>query len=231
MSDERISKVAGGSANLQAQLLEKAEEFLNLINESLPKGMELEFEGFYRRGFFVTKKRYALIEDENIVVKGLELVRRDWAPIAKKTQQEVLVAILKEGSPKKAKEIIKKVIKNIEDGNTPPEDLVIHTQLTKDPEEYVQKAPHVLAAQKAIKRGRKIERGSIIRYVVVKGKDAISKRAEPIEDVDVSDYDPTYYIENQVLPAVSRIINALGYSEREVTRKEKQSKLDVYFNT
>jgi len=67
LSEEITSKVAGGSANLQAQLLEKAEEFLNLVNQSLPKGMELEFEGFYRRGFFVTKKRYALIEDENIV--------------------------------------------------------------------------------------------------------------------------------------------------------------------
>lgn len=215
---------------MQKQVLEKAEEFLNIVNQSLPKGMELEFEGFYRRGFFVTKKRYALIEDENIVVKGLELVRRDWAPVAKKTQQEVLVAILKEGSPKKAKKIIKRVIKDIEDRNVPPEDLVIHTQLTKDPEEYVQKAPHVLAAQKAIKRGRKIERGSIIRYIVVKGKDPISKRAEPIEDVDISDYDPAYYIENQVFPAVSRIIDALGYSEKDIIHKEKQSKLDVYFD-
>ncbi len=215
---------------MQKQVLEKAEEFLNIVNQSLPKGMELEFEGFYRRGFFVTKKRYALIEDENIVVKGLELVRRDWAPVAKKTQQEVLVAILKEGSPEKAKKIIKRVIKDIEDRNIPPEDLVIHTQLTKDPEEYVQKAPHVLAARKAIKRGRKIERGSIIRYIVVKGKDPISKRAEPIEDVDVSDYDPAYYIENQVFPAVSRIIDALGYSEKDIIHKEKQSKLDVYFD-
>ena len=64
--------------------------------------MELKFEGFFQRGFFVTKKRYALIVDDRIVVKGLELVRRDWAPVAKKTQEKVLMAILKDGSPKKA---------------------------------------------------------------------------------------------------------------------------------
>ena len=90
-------------------------------------------------------------------------------------------------------------------------------------------APHVLAARKSIKKGRDVGRGSIIRYVVVKGREPISKRAEPIEDVDVSKYDPNYYIENQVLPAVGRIIEALGYSEEEILHKEKQSSLDAFF--
>jgi len=214
---------------LYSEIKENADEFLKFINNDLPEGMELEFEGFYDRGFFVTKKRYALIENNNIVVKGLELVRRDWAPIAKKTQEKVLFAILKDGSPDKAIEIVKKVVQDIKKGNVKLEDLVIHTQLTRNPDEYVQKAPHVLAAQKAIKRGRKIERGSIIRYIVVKGKDAISKRAEPIEDVDIANYDPSYYIDNQLLPAVSRILDALGYSKDEIAHGEKQSSLDAFF--
>ncbi|MBM4240205.1 MAG: hypothetical protein FJ150_00740 [Euryarchaeota archaeon] len=214
---------------LNEEILEKAKEFLKQVNKTLPEGMELEFEGLYRRGFFVTKKRYALIENENIVVKGLELVRRDWAPVAKKTQQKVLTAILREGSPEKATKIIKETIDNIREGNIQLDDLVIHTQLTRNPEEYVQKAPHVLAAKKAIKRGRKVGKGSIIRYVVVKGKNAISKRAEPIEDVDISNYDPSYYIDNQLLPAVSRIIDALGYSKQEITQQEKQTNLDAFF--
>ena len=83
----------------------KALEFLSGINQNLPEGMELQFEGFFRRGFFVTKKRYALIQDDKIVVKGLELVRRDWAPVAKKTQEKVLMAILKDGSPVKPVEL------------------------------------------------------------------------------------------------------------------------------
>ncbi|AXV38445.1 MAG: hypothetical protein KO217_00295 [Methanobacteriaceae archaeon] len=214
---------------MYSEIKENADEFLKFINNDLPEGMELEFEGFYNRGFFVTKKRYALIENNNIVVKGLELVRRDWAPIAKKTQEKVLFAILKDGSPEKAIEIVKKVVQDIKKGNVKLEDLVIHTQLTRNPDEYVQKAPHVLAAQKAIKRGRKIERGSIIRYIVVKGKDAISKRAEPIEDVDIANYDPSYYIDNQLLPAVSRILDALGYSKDEIAHGEKQSSLDAFF--
>ena len=209
---------------------ENVDKFLISVNQELPPGMELEFEGFYERGFFVTKKRYALIQDDKIVVKGLELVRRDWAPVAKKTQEKVMMAILRDGSPDKAAKIIKEVIDQIKNGETALEDLVIHTQLTKNPDKYQQRAPHVLAAKKAIERGRKVGRGSIIRYIVIKGRGPISQRAEPLEDADVANYDPNYYIDNQVLPAVSRIIDSLGYSQDEIVHQEKQSSLDAFFN-
>lgn len=215
---------------MRQEIQEKVDNFLFSVNQELPSGMELEFEGFYERGFFVTKKRYALIHDDKIVVKGLELVRRDWAPVAKKTQEKVMMAILKDGSPKKAAKIIKEVIDRIKNGEIPIEDLVIHTQLTKNPDKYQQMAPHVLAAKKAIKRGRKVGRGSIIGYVVVKGKGPISQRAEPLEDADVANYDPSYYIDNQVLPAISRIIDSLGYSHDEIVHKQKQSNLDAFFS-
>jgi DNA polymerase I len=216
--------------SLRDEIKQRVNEFLVAVNQELPPGMELEFEGFYERGFFVTKKRYALIRQNKIVVKGLELVRRDWAPIAKKTQERVMMAILKDGSPEKAAHIIKEVIDKIKEGKIPLKDLVIHTQLTKNPDKYQQMAPHVLAAKKAIKRGRSVGSGSIIRYVVVRGKGPISQRAEPLEDADVANYDPTYYIENQVLPAISRIIDSLGYSHDEIVHQEQQSSLDAFFS-
>lgn len=218
--------------NESSQFLEikdKALKFTSEVNQTLPEGMELEFEGFFQRGFFVTKKRYALIQDGNIVVKGLELVRRDWAPVAKKTQKKILRALLEEGSPQKAVKIAQDVIQDIKEGKISLEDLVIHTQLTKNPEEYVQAAPHVMAAKKSIKKGRKVGPGSIIRYVVVKGREAISQRAVPLEDADVAQYDPSYYIDNQVLPAVTRIIEAIGYPKEDIIHKEKQSSLDAFF--
>ncbi len=211
------------------EIKDKAQSFIFQVNQNLPEGMELEFEGFFQRGFFVTKKRYALIQDGNIVVKGLELVRRDWAPVAKKTQEKVLRALLEEGSPQKAVRIVQDTIQEIKDGKISLEDLVIHTQLTKNPEEYVQSAPHVMAAKKALLKGRKVGPGTIIRYVVVKGRDTISQRAVPLEDADVSQYDPSYYIDNQVLPAVTRIIEAVGYPKEDIIHKEKQSSLDAFF--
>lgn len=219
-------------SELEAEIESQKDKFLDFINQELPEGMELEYEGFYKRGFFVTKKRYALIEDDKIIAKGLELVRRDWAPIAKDTQQNILMAILKDGSPEKAREIVKKVIKDIASGGVAMNDMVIHTQITKKLSDYKQIGPHVMAAQKSIAKGRKIERGSIIRYVIVKGKEPISKRAIPIEDTDDLEYDPEYYLKNQVLPAVSRIMDSLGYSSdalAELAQKERQSSLDAFF--
>jgi len=82
---------------LEKEIKTQAHKFLVDYNSTLPESMELEYEGFYRRGFFVTKKRYAVIEDGTIIAKGLELVRRDWAPVAKETQEGILMAILKDG--------------------------------------------------------------------------------------------------------------------------------------
>lgn len=214
---------------MNEEIKENAQKFLEVVNKELPDGMELEYEGFFQRGFFVTKKRYALIQDDTIIVKGLESVRRDWAPITKKTQDKVLKAILKEASPQKAAKIVEGVIEDLRNGNVELNDLVIHTQLAKNPHEYTQMAPHVLAAKISIDKGRDVKRGSIIRYIIVKGKEPISKRAVPIEDAKLSSYDPNYYIENQVLPSVGRIIESLGYSQQDILHKGKQSSLDAFF--
>lgn len=214
------------------EILSQVKRFLKHINTNLPEGMELEFEGFYRRGFFVTKKRYALIEDDTIVAKGLELVRRDWAPIAKKTQRKVLMAILSDGSPEKAREIIREVVGRIRRGEVELDDLVIHTQITRDLSEYKQIGPHVIAAKRSLEKGRRVERGSIVRYIIVKGRGPISQRAFPVEDAGDMEYDPDYYIENQVMAAVSRIMSSLGYSTEDInslSSGERQSSLDAFF--
>jgi len=209
------------------------DEFLKNINSELPESMELEYEGFYRRGFFVTKKRYAVIEDEKIIAKGLELVRRDWAPVAKDTQQNILMAILKDGDIDKAIKIIEKVLKQVKSGKIEMKDLIIHTQITKKLSDYKQIGPHVVAAQKLEKKGLKIDKGTIIQYVVVKGKGAISQRAVPFEDSMNYTYDAEYYINHQILPAVSRIMKSLGYSKEQLAElgdKDKQKSLDAFFS-
>ncbi|GAA5819654.1 MAG: conserved hypothetical protein [Methanobrevibacter sp. CfCl-M3] len=209
-------------------------EFLTYLNSTLPESMELEYEGFYRRGFFVSKKRYAVIEDGKIIAKGLELVRRDWAPIVKTAQKDVLMAILKNGNVDEAIEIIKKVLKKIKTGNLNMEELVIHTQITKKLSNYKQVGPHVVVARKLEAENRlKAEKGTIIQYVIVKGKGSISEKAIPYEDYVDGTYDPEYYINNQVLPAISRIMEQFGYTKEnllELIENEKQQTLDAFFN-
>jgi DNA polymerase I len=218
---------------LEKTIKEAAQEFLKEYNASLPEVMELEYEGFYRRGFFVTKKRYAVIEEGNIIAKGLELVRRDWAPIAKNAQEDVLMAILNEGNVDKAAEVIKKALEKLHSREVNRDDLVIHTQITKSLDKYKQIAPHVVAAHIMEEHGLKVKRGDILRYVIVKGKGSISSRAVPYDYVDENtEFDITYYVKHQLVPAVSRIMSSFGYSESELEHldsPDKQQTLDSFF--
>ena len=212
---------------LNGKKREDVMKFLKHVNESLPGIMELELEGFYGRGVFVTKKRYAMIdEDDRIVVKGLEFVRRDWAALAKKTQEAVLEAVLRDGSPEKAAQIVRRTTKDIVKGLVSLEDLIIYTQLTMPLEKYRAVGPHVVAARKLRAKGREVEPGMIIAYIEAKGTGSISDRAVPVEDFKGMEYDADYYVEHQVLPAVMRIMEVLGYREDDLRyEKAKQVKL------
>jgi DNA polymerase, archaea type len=215
---------------------EDALAFLDHINSTLPGKMELELENFYTRAVFVSKKqgdtgakkKYAMIaEDGSIKVRGFELVRRDWSSIAKKTQYRVLEAILKEGDKEKAVAIVKETIEILKSGKASIEDLTIYTQLTKHPSEYDLLSPEVGAARKAIKKGIPLEKGSMVGFVIGKRGASISDKAEYAEHA--TDYDADYYINNQVLPAVMKILKELGYNEDELKGLGKQQSISDFF--
>ncbi len=193
-------------------------KFLKEINAKLPDPMRLELEGIFRSGVFVTKKRYALMrKDGSLVVKGLERVRRDWSGLARKSQEEVIRLVL-QGKVGEAKEFIKGLVKKLRAKEVPIEELVIRTQLKKRIESYEQQAPHVKVARKLRAMGKKVTPGTVIEYVVAPGSRSISDRAVPASVA--KDYDADYYIENQLLPAVSRIFEALGGDIEELRMKQ-----------
>ncbi len=212
-------------------------KFVERINSILPGVMNLELEGFYKRGIFVTKKtgeqaakkRYALIDyNDNLKIVGFEYVRRDWAPIAKETQRKVIEAVLKEGKPEKAIEIVKQKIKELREGKTKKEELIIYSQIKKPIEEYESVGPHVAAAKKAIKRGKVIEEGSVVGYIITKCGKTISDKAQLEEYVNEGNYDAEYYIKNQLIPAVIKIIREFGYDEEDLIEGGKQSSLSAF---
>jgi len=217
---------------------EVAKQFLKKINEELPGIIELEMEGFFPRGLFVSlkdeekgaKKKYALIDESgNLIIKGFASIRGDWAGIARKTQIKVFNALLKEKSEKKAIEIIKETIKMLKEGKAKISDLIIRRQLTRPIEMYKTIGPHVAVAKKLLKDGYEVEPGSLIEYVIVEGKGKIRDKAKPVYEVKekVLKYDPDYYINHQLLPAIDKIMEVLGIDEKDIETKQK--KLSEYF--
>ncbi len=212
-------------------------QFAKTVNATLPESMQLELEDFYPRGIFVSKKqgetgakkKYALInEDGKIKIRGFELVRRDWSKVARNTQRSVLEILLKEGDVKKAADLVRTVVTDLKEGKTPLEDCVIYTQLKKKVANYEIKSPEVGAVIHARKNGVNVPEGATVAYVITTdggggASEAITEKARIVELA--KNYDPEYYINNQVLPAVLKILGSLGYDKDSIKIKGTQKGL------
>lgn len=223
--------------SLNKKTLDDAKKFMEMVNLELPGLMELEYEGFYLRGFFVpvkeggygAKKKYALLtKDGTIKIRGFETVRRNWSVIAKETQRRVIEIILKDNNKGKALNYVRKVIDDLKNKRIAIEKVVITTQLQKDIGSYDSIGPHVAVAKKLHKKGVEIKPGSIIKYVIIKGNKKISERAILVDELKGKDYDPDYYINNQIIPAVEKIFNVVGYSKQDILMSKEQKKLDFF---
>lgn len=210
---------------IDGKLKPKVRTFLKKTNKMLPGIMELELQGFYKRGIFIprgvgpgtAKKRYALIDGKNVLtVRGLEKVRKDWSNVAKDTQERVLKLVLEKKDVNGAVKYVRGVIKDLNNGKVPLKDLIIIEQLTKPLSEYKAIGPHVVAARKIKERGRPLGEGMPILFVITKGRGSISERSEPFEDVKLKDVDNNYYISNQIVPAALRILKVLDVTEEEL---------------
>ncbi len=211
---------------------DRVNSFISDINSSLPKPMELELQDFYLRAIFVSakggigaKKKYAMVDfNGNLLIKGFQSVRRDWAIIAKNLQKEVLKKILVDNDIEGAMGLVKNTIKTIKEGNANMEDLAILTRLRKDPSSYTQTSRHISAVEKS---GMKFSNGDTIKYIIAKGKDSdrVSDKAVlyDIARKNGIKYDPDYYINKQVLPSVLHIFEVLGYSDEDIVGRRDNS--------
>jgi len=215
---------------------EDALSFVEEVNSTLPEFMELEIQGFYPSALFVAtkggsggaKKRYALLDEDDFVkIVGFETVRRNISPIAKEVQKNVLEILLKEKDDEKARSYVKDVITDLRNHKIPKEQVIIFTQLTREIHEYTAIGPHVAAAKLMVERGDKVTARTYIHYIVCKGTGRIRDKVKLPDEVTNNDYDSDYYINNQVLPAVERIFDALGTSADDL--KNNQSSLGKFF--
>ncbi len=199
--------------------------FLERVNRELPGIMHIELEDIYLRGIFIpreigggtAKKRYALINEKGILkIRGLERVRRDWSPVSKRTQEEILRLVLEKKDINGAVNLVRERIKRLKRLDYELRDLVVYEQLSKPISEYKQLLPHVSAARKLVDKGITVDEGSVIGFVIERGKGSISERAQPVEFADLKRVDTEYYINNQILPASLRILRLFGIDEREL---------------
>jgi DNA polymerase, archaea type len=200
-------------------------------------GLDLKFEKIFKTFLIMAKKRYAGWSfektpfgwDEEIYMKGIETVRRDWCPIVGETMKKVLDIVLKEQDIPKASKLVRGVIEEVTEGKMPLEKLTIVKGLTKSVTAYDGIQAHVELAKKIMKRdpSRGAMVGERIGFVIIKGNQLLSKRSEDPDYVKEHglQIDPYYYVENQLLPPLERIFEACGISRAELKEGSRQRNL------
>jgi DNA polymerase I len=210
-------------------------EISKFISEKL-YGLDLKFEKTYKSFLILSKKRYAgwAFEKENgkwvsrMDMKGIETVRRDWCQLVSSTTFDVLNIILKEKDISKASKYVRKVIDDLAKGKIDLDELKITKGITKALSSYDGIQPHVELAKKMMKRDKsKSLVGQRLEYVIIRGNQLLSKRAEDPDFVKQNNLkiDSRYYIYNQLLPPLERIFEVCGITSSELIEGVKQKSL------
>jgi DNA polymerase I len=213
--------------------VERIEELSKKIKKEL--GLEIKPDKVYVRIFFTeAKKRYAgLLPDGRLDIVGLEVVRGDWANIAKTVQGKVLEIVLKEQSPEKAAEFVQQFVSELRQKRVSFRDLIIWKTLTKPAEEYEVKASHVEAAKMLKEKGWELAVGDKVGYVIVVGSGRLYERVKPYKYASYDEVDLEYYVSKQVVPVVARVLESFGITEEQLlqsamTQKETRKLSDFF---
>ncbi len=188
---------------------QKVEILVREIEEEL--GLEIKPDKVYKKILFTeAKKRYAgLLPDGRLDIVGLEVVRGDWAPVAKDVLERILEIILRDELVDVARQYIDQFISDLRGRKVPYRDLIIWKTITRPLDAYKAKAPHVEAARRLMEAGYELTLGDKIGYVIVKGKgkkDKLYERAIPYQMATLDEVDLEYYISNQILPPANRVL-------------------------
>ncbi len=183
--------------------------------------LELEFEKTFTKFLMPklrgsskgAKKRYAGLVKGKLDITGLEAVRGDWTPLAKKFQKELLLQIFKEKDPSK---FIIKFTKDL--NNKKYDDLLVYSKSLRKPlEEYAVNTPHKKAAMKLIKAKGKLE-SNLIHYIITKDG------PEPTEAIKHEiDYD--HYQKKQLKPIADSILTFFDTDFNTIIRNKTQKTL------
>ena len=205
----------------KTQAFEYGEKAADFITSQFREDVTLEMEKVYIPYLLIAKKRYAGlmytpnkkgdIEFEKMDAKGIELVRRDNCPWAKKVYESVLKPILFECDPNKAFSNLEFHLNNLVENNIKLEDFVLTKQLKKKESYANQLQPHLIVADKITTRSQGAivpQSGDRLPFYIAEGpQEKISERAEDPnwgKDNGIKP-DRLYYVKNQVMNAVNTL--------------------------
>ncbi|XP_029822681.2 DNA polymerase alpha catalytic subunit [Ixodes scapularis] len=192
----------------------------------LYKQLEIDIDGIFKSMLLLKKKKYAALVvsvgpngqvSTTKQLKGLDVVRRDWSELARKTGEYVIDELLSDNSREdiveKIHSYLMQLAAKIQGDSLPLSDFCVTKQLTKNPEDYPDKKnlSHVQVALRLnSKRGKKLKQGDTVTYVICNdgSSQTATQRAyhpEELKGNDSLSIDKQYYLAQQIHPVVARI--------------------------
>lgn len=201
------------------EIMNKAHEVGEMMGEYVTKifipPIFLEYEKTYKPYLLLKKKRYAGLKAEpglptKLHIKGLESVRRDFAPLTVDTQKRVLNALIIDQDEQKACDIVADVVYKLNMNEIPLDMLIMSKKLSRPVDEYKAKAPHVELTKRLMRENPDIApvSGDRVPFVIFSGSGGSSDRACTPEEITSGKYiiDRSYYLENQLKKPLLRIL-------------------------
>jgi DNA polymerase-2 len=182
----------------------------------LQSHLEVQFDTHYVRFFMPTlrdseqgsKKRYAgllrMPEGDQVEFKGLEAVRTDWTPLARRFQRELYRRVFV-GEP--YVDYVRELSQQLMTGELDAE-LVYRKRVRRELDQYVTNVPpHVRAARRLAHPTR------IVSYcITVNGPEPARQRE--------SRFDYRHYLDRQLAPAADAILQHCGTSFAQLTEQQ-----------
>lgn len=183
--------------------------------------MEIKLEQTFDRIYFTRKKGYfgrlrtqhglPVAAEDALEVKGLESRRSDGVKIGRTFQEGVIQGILAEWTLDHFRTQLLQMRDRVFAMTLNADELKTTAGLSKSPDSYKVKSPHVKIAEQMIAEGLEIFPGQKIGYIVTNG--AIS----PLEVVQAEKfsgvYDPYYYWNERIYPPVQRLAEVIWPDE------------------
>jgi DNA polymerase-2 len=150
---------------------------------------------------------------ETVEVKGMEAVRSDATPLARRVQLELLELVFSGAGEEEFHRRVEETLEELRAGKLDSE-LVYRKRLSRPPEEYTASTPPQVKAARAL--GWKGRRGTVEYVWTLTGAEPVSLPHSPL--------DYGHYASVQVLPVAKSIADAAGWDMGDFFRKTPDHK-------
>jgi DNA polymerase-2 len=168
----------GATRNDYERLAKEIEELTEL---------PMDVEAIYRYAVFLPSRQceelpvpnrfFAVSEEGELKVRGLESRRHDTPPLVARMQKQVLEILAEahdyDGYCRKlteARALLRRYEESLENGSVAIEDLIISKRMTREPREYQKANLTAIVAQQLYSNGVKLRPGQTVEYVIINSK-------------------------------------------------------------